>query len=348
MTDLEPPHPWMAACAICSGELALGYPGSRLTLDSTLLSPTNHRPGEHPDLYRCTGCGTLQQASVPARLELARLYRGMSDDAYLAEEVGRRKTAGRVLELIARHAPGGRLLDVGCGHGLLLDEARRRGYAVEGLELSESAAAHARGTLGLTVHEIPLEDFDVSGERFDVVVLADVIEHLADPVSAVRHCQTLLRPGGVLCVITPDPASRVARAAGSRWWGLLPAHTFLFPRATLCALLRDQGFEPVEDAGLVRSFSAGYWLAGLAERGGRVGSILRGVRGAVPARLMLSVPLGDERVVVARSVSARLETAATRGDGSGGAEDSDGIVLHDDRYADAKQHDSRRAPTRPA
>src|SRR5207249_2223304 len=130
------------------------------------------------------------------------------------------------------------------------------------------------------------------GEPFDAVVMADVIEHLADPVAALRHCSALLRPGGVLCVITPDPSSRVARAAGARWWGLLPAHTFLFPRATLSDVLRAEGFETVEDAGLVRSFSAGYWLAGLAERGGRLGAAVRGVRRAFPARVMLSVPLG--------------------------------------------------------
>ena len=68
-------------------------------------------------------------------------------------------------------------------------------------------------------------------------MLADVLEHLDDPVAAIDHCAALLRPGGVLCVVTPDPSSATAKLAGARWWGYLPAHTFLIPRRTLRELI---------------------------------------------------------------------------------------------------------------
>ena len=284
-------------------------------LDSELLSPTNHRPGEYGDLYRCAACGTLQQPSVPDPARLARLYRGMRDDAYLTEDAGRRRTARRILDMVGRHVPIGRLLDVGCGHGLLLDEARLLGWEVEGVEVCETAAAYARGTLGLKVHEAALEDLDLGGERFDAVLLADVVEHLSDPVSALRRCRRLLKPGGVLCVVTPDPSSATARIAGPRWWGLLPAHTFLLPRATLRGLLRAQGLRIAEDASLVRSFSLGYWLAGFAERGGRLGAAVGAARRVLPRTAIVSVPLGDERVMVAatpRSARAQAEPPVPR------------------------------------
>jgi SAM-dependent methyltransferase len=296
----------MTPCKICGGELALRHPGSGQALDPALLSPTNHRPGEHADLYRCARCGTLQQPSLPGAPELARLYRGMRDDAYLDEERGRRHTAARVLDLLGPYSARGRLLDVGCGPGLLLDEARRRGYGAEGLELSDSSAAYAREDLGLTVHQTPLEEFEPDGRRFDAVVLADVLEHLSDPVGALRRCRKLLRPGGVLCVITPDPSSVAARVAGARWWGLLPAHTFLIPRATLRRIVEAEGFAIARDVSLVRTFSARYWLTGFAERGGRVGSLVRALGRLVPPRRMLSVPLGDERVIVAQAMGAAV------------------------------------------
>ena len=157
----------------------------------------------------------------------------MSDDAYLGEEGGRRATAARLLDLIAAQVGGGRLLDVGCGHGLLLDEARSRGYETVGLELSRSAARHAREALGLDVREAPVEDF-ADDEGFDVVVLADVLEHLDDPVAAVQRCAGLLRSGGVLCVVTPDPSSVTARLAGGAGGASCPP-TRACCRARRCA-----------------------------------------------------------------------------------------------------------------
>ena len=121
--------------------------------------PRCTRPGRHGDLLACVECGTVQQPLLPAGDELHELYRDMRDDAYLGEEAGRRATAAHLLDLIAAQVAAGRLLDVGCGHGLLLDEARARGYETVGLELSRSAARHAREALGLDVREAPVEDF---------------------------------------------------------------------------------------------------------------------------------------------------------------------------------------------
>jgi hypothetical protein len=75
----------------------------------------------------------------------------MRDDAHLAEEAGRRRTSGRLLDAIERHTARGRMLEVGCCHGLPLDEARRRGWEVAGLELADASRAHARDALGLDV-----------------------------------------------------------------------------------------------------------------------------------------------------------------------------------------------------
>jgi SAM-dependent methyltransferase len=289
-------------CRICAGPLRLLYTGSGLEAHAEAFSPTNHQPGQYGDLYRCETCGTVAQPSLPSGDALLELYRHMRDDHYLDEEEGRRATARRLLDEIAGHAPRGRLLDVGCGHGLLLDEARRRGYEVEGLELSEHAARHARGSLRLTVHARTLGRLAADPEptRYDAIVLADVIEHLDDPAAAIDHAAALLEPGGVLCVVTPDPGSRTARLAGAGWWGYLPAHTYLLPRRTLTELLDRRGFDVVADLPLVRTFSLRYWMAGLAERGGAVGRTVELLRKAAPRRARVSLSLGDERVVIAR------------------------------------------------
>ena len=243
----------------------------------------------------------------------------MRDDAYLSEEAGRRATARRVLGLIAPHVAAGRLLDVGCGHGLLLDEARRLGYRVQGLELSRIAADHARDVLGLAVEEQPVERFAAeAGRRFDVIVLADVVEHLEQPAAVLDACAGLLADGGVLCVITPDPSAPLARLAGARWWGYVPAHTCLLPRRTLRELLAARGLVISTDVAFVRSFTLGYWIAGLAERGGAPGAVLGRLARTALGRRRVSLSLGDERVVLAHRtqvVRPARTLAAERGTG---------------------------------
>jgi SAM-dependent methyltransferase len=306
-------------CRICSGPLRLLHTGSGLEARSEAFSPTNHQPGQYGDLYQCERCGTVAQPSLPQGDALLDLYRRMRDDHYLDEERGRRATARRVLDAIGRHAPSGRLLDVGCGHGLLLDEARKRGYEPEGLELSDHASAYARNNLGLDeVRQATLADLPAK-PRYNAIVLADVLEHLDDPPQAIDRCARLLEPGGVLCIVTPDPGSRTARLAGASWWGFLPAHTFLLPRRTLNKLLADKGLDIATDVPLVRQFTLRYWMAGLAERGGAIGKAVTMLRKATPRRARLSLSLGDERVVVARK-GARYATVGVGGAGSSEAE----------------------------
>src|SRR6476660_3761738 len=300
----------MAGCRICSGELELKVQGNGATVTAEALSPSAHEPGRHGDLLQCLECGTVQQPVLPQGAELHDLYRDMRDDAYLSEEAGRRATANRLLDLIGAHVPSGRLLDVGCGHGLLLDEARRRGYATVGLELSREAAKHARAALGLDVRELPLESFSegTNGDSpggFEVVVLADVLEHLDDPVDAIDRCAGLLRPGGVLCVVTPDPSSLTARMAGRRWWGFVPAHACLLPRATLRELLAARGLVISTDVPLVRSFSVRRWASGLAERLGPVGRPVERLADALPDGASLSLALHDERVILANRIDVQ-------------------------------------------
>jgi SAM-dependent methyltransferase len=306
-------------CRICSGKLVLARTGRGTQPASAGFVPTCHSPGDHGDLFRCHECGTLEQPVLPQGAALHDLYREMRDDDYLGEEGGRRQTARRLLDLVAAHVPSGRLLEVGCGHGLLLDEARGRGYEVEGLELSRAAALHCRQEFGLSVRQVPLEDGALDDECYDAILLVDVLEHLDDPVRTIERATSLLRPGGLLLIATPDPASRTARLAGGRWWGYLPSHVCLIPRVTLRELIAGAGLVLAEDVPLVRSFSASYWLSGLAERGGRLGTLLRDVAGRLPAPARLSLSLGDERVMLARKVPTRTPDSPLIRDRGGSA-----------------------------
>ena len=130
----------LSACRICSGQLELFFRGESGSLSPDRFSPTNHAPGEHGDLYRCVECGTVHQPSLPDAGELHELYRDMSDAGYLGEEGGRRATALRLIDQIAKYVPG----RPAARRRLRTRPAARRGAPpagdqVTGVELSRTA-----------------------------------------------------------------------------------------------------------------------------------------------------------------------------------------------------------------
>jgi 2-polyprenyl-3-methyl-5-hydroxy-6-metoxy-1,4-benzoquinol methylase len=292
--------PRPTVCGICRGELELARRGGGSGHEPSAFSPSCHRIGEHGDFYRCRRCGTVHQPSLPRGSALYDIYRAVSDERYMVEERGRRRTARRLLDRLGKYVPEGRLLQIGCGYGLLLDEARRRGYEVEGVEPSVEAASYAREHLGLPVREMAFEEADLQGARYDGILLVDVLEHLSDPRAALDRLRDLLAPDGALLIVTPDPSSLTARLAGANWWCYVPAHSCLIPRKTLRQLLVVRDLVVVEDVASVHSFTPGYWLAGLGERGGRVGRAITQVAARLPRSVLLTASLRDERVLLAR------------------------------------------------
>jgi SAM-dependent methyltransferase len=290
----------VASCVVCGARLTFLFPGGEDERAPSLFAPSFHQIGAHGDLYRCVACHAVQQPSLPRGAELHSIYRRMSDKAYLSEEAGRRHMARLLLEKLGRHVAPGHLLEVGCGHGLLLDEAVKQGYQAEGLELSHDAARYARQTLGLQVFEAPLEEVQLMTASYDAVVMIDVLEHVHDPVATLDRLCNLLAPGGVLLIATPDPTSLVARIAGKRWWCYIPAHFCLIPRATLHDLLHNRNLVIVDDSPFVSSFTLRYWFLSFAERAGRMGRAMAIFSSLLPSRLRLTAPLHDQRVLLAR------------------------------------------------
>ena len=103
---------------------------------------------------------------------------------------------------------GLRLLDVGCGGGLLSEPMRRMGFTVTGLDASEknigTAKAHAdQGGLDIRYLNQTVEQLAESGEvLYDVVLTMEVIEHVSDPEAFLKTCASLVKPGGILFVAT--------------------------------------------------------------------------------------------------------------------------------------------------
>lgn len=106
-----------------------------------------------------------------------------------------------VLAELRRLAPAGgwkRILDVGCGDGLLFPKLESFGE-VEGVEPDPSMRAEAHGS---RIHTGPFESFD-PGRRYSLILMLDVVEHVADPVAFLQRGVALLEPGGLLFITLP-------------------------------------------------------------------------------------------------------------------------------------------------
>ncbi|MFC1646532.1 methyltransferase domain-containing protein, partial [Candidatus Omnitrophota bacterium] len=153
-----------------------------------------------------------------------------------------------------------RLLEVGCGAGFLLDEAKKQGWDTYGVELSRWAAGYARDKFGLDVTQDALIDTNFPFGYFDAVILSDTIEHLIDPKGTLTKIRPLLSPQGVMYINTPNINSLVSRLLKARWWGFNQFHLHYFAKETLKQMLETTGFEVVRWGNYSRTFTLRYWL----------------------------------------------------------------------------------------
>jgi len=121
----------------------------------------------------------------------------------------------RWIDELERHRAPGRLLDVGCGTGLFLAVARRRGWEPFGIDACEPATRHAREHFGLEVWDGEFTDLAAEGHRFDAITGWDVIEHSREPVALLRTARRCLAPGGVVALSTPNQRSILDLVAGA-------------------------------------------------------------------------------------------------------------------------------------
>lgn len=171
---------------------------------------------------------------------------------------------------------GLRILDIGCGGGLLSEPMARLGADVVGADAAPRnipvAQLHAEQS-GLTIdyRHTTAEDLAAAGEVFDAVLNMEVVEHVADPLAYLTACRNLLRPGGLMVCSTLNRNTKSFAMAiiGAEWvmrW--LPKGThdwskFITPEE-LYAMLEKAGLRPVDRKGMV--FNPVRWDWSLSDR----------------------------------------------------------------------------------
>jgi SAM-dependent methyltransferase len=138
------------------------------------------------------------------------------------------------------YRPGGRLLDIGCGHGWYVKIMRDWGWDAMGVEADPDAARTGRELYGVPIRDGTLEGQRFPDASFDAVAIRHVFEHVPDPPATLQEIRRVLKPGGWLGMAMPNGVSLASRWFQGAWRGACPPwHLHLFgPRSLRLVLLR--------------------------------------------------------------------------------------------------------------
>ena len=213
-------------------------------------------------IAQCAGCSVLFALNPPSQSDLNTLYdKGMLTGAPLEEISSRQderppewkqREQMLILQSLKRlGASGGDLLDVGAFSGMFLQNAKRCGFQVTGVEPIREAYDHLTNVQGLHVIHGDLHSSTFPSDYFNAVSLLDVIEHVVDPVAELREVLRILKPGGIVVMTTPNAAGLMQRIVGSKrklfgepWCPIddIPWHLWGFTPRTFRLCMEKAGF----------------------------------------------------------------------------------------------------------
>jgi len=216
---------------------------------------------------RCMECGLhylyprLVESAMQQAYRESSYYEGgacgYADTSYTAQEFALRATFKRLLHNLAKRGlTGGDLLEIGCGYGYLLDEARSFFERRVGTDFSPEGAEIARATGAEVfvggIEQVPFE------AKFDCVIGTQLIEHVYEPLSFVKRLAAHIKPGGHIILATPDIGGVLRKAMGQRWPSFkVPEHVVYFDYRTLSSLMRRAGLNDVHRLAYPHAFPLG-------------------------------------------------------------------------------------------
>jgi SAM-dependent methyltransferase len=199
----------------------------------------------------CSKCGFVYVNPRIVTDELLSLYRHNyfhnKDYGYVSYEQEKRlriKNFERWLNDTKQFLPPSaniRALDVGCAAGYCLDVMKEKGYDSEGIELDEKMSDDLNAA-GYKVAQQPISTF-IPADKFLLITMFDVIEHIADIDAAFNRIYQLLENEGILVIVTPDHNSFQRKLFGKKWFQYKPVeHINYFTRKTISVFAERNGF----------------------------------------------------------------------------------------------------------
>lgn len=198
-------------------------------------------------IKKCLSCQLIQVNPLPSIVEVNKLYQGdywKNFSFYSSQLPAHEKYFHKIITDIKKMRKTGRLLDVGCAYGTLIDQANKQGFSAEGIDISAFAIEQClkqklKATTGV-IGNIKIKRF------YDIITTFEVLEHERDPLDALKIAMKLLKQDGLLVISVPDSASLSSKIMGKYWFGFRHReHLFHFTKETLNLILKKSGFSNI-------------------------------------------------------------------------------------------------------
>ena len=209
-----------------------------------------------PTLYKCINCSIVFSQFVNNKFE--KLYKDVVDRDYLKQMEMKKKSFEFFLNSINIHINKNKnVLELGSYYGVLGSLIKKKVKNYTGIEFSKSASNYAKTKFNLKIKS----NFNqIKKNKYDLIILCDVIEHVDDPLKIVKQIKSVLKKNGTIIMSTMDIESAYARILGTKYPWIMPMHKFYFSFQSLKFLLKRANLKIVNYHYEKKITSLGYLL----------------------------------------------------------------------------------------
>lgn len=193
-------------------------------------------------LVKSKSSGFVFSARIPKEKELVAYYSNYPIGYNAESEITKIRT-NEVLDQFEKFRSTNNMLDVGCGPGIFLVEAKKRGWKVYGTEYTDKQVEYLNDR-DIKTFKGKLTDEAFEPDFFDVIISSEVIEHINNPLEEMQHFNRLLRKGGLVYITTPN-FNAIERYLLKGDYEIIeyPNHLCYYTKSTMDLLLQQQGFK---------------------------------------------------------------------------------------------------------
>ena len=247
---------------MCDGKIKIKYSFGDLDYTKINFNCTTDSY-KKPSIYECTKCKIIFSELIfkMNKNEIEKNYKDVADDKYISQIKFKRYYFEKFFNKISKFTNKDMtVLEIGSYYGVLGSVLKNKFKNYSGLELSVHGSDYAKNNYGLNIHNETIEDHLKKNIKYDLIIMADVVEHFSDPFKVLAQINKLLNQNGKLILTTFNIESLYAKITGKNYHWIIPFHMVFFSNRTLETFGKNNNLKLVEILNDPRYISFGYLM----------------------------------------------------------------------------------------